>query len=202
MEENAEQQERARRIVRQASNAAGSTSMTETGQRRESPDRDNGSLVRGTRGHDLHGLAALQAIAEQQLRAASSTIFNLGDDINFWPPISRSREPSPGSQSNRRRSKRAKLDSDDKREGIRGFSYGHYGQVVPGPLEMEIVSCDGGPYGTTGRSSWPENILLDDNSVYSAKNNRCNIILRHLGQTPFCLKKLIIKAPKSGFEGP
>ena len=47
---------------------------------------------------------------------------------------------------NRWRAKRRKLETDDNREGLRGFSYGQYGQVVPGALKMEIVSCDGGTY--------------------------------------------------------
>lgn len=107
------------------------------------------------------------------------------------------------SQVNGWRAKRRKLDSDDNREGLRGFSYGHYGQVVPGALKMEIASCDGGTYcGDNGESSWPENVLLNDSSVYCTKSDRCNLILRHRGETPFCLKKIVIKAPKSGFDAP
>ncbi|OAX80148.1 hypothetical protein ACJ72_05523 [Emergomyces africanus] len=112
------------------------------------------------------------------------------------------RDTPPGGRGNRWRPKRRKLDSDDKREGIRGFSYGHYGQVVPGALEMEIVSCDGGTYEANGENSYPENVLLNDSSVYCTKSDRCNLILRHQGETPFCLKKIVIKAPKSGFDAP
>ncbi|EDN04730.1 predicted protein [Histoplasma mississippiense (nom. inval.)] len=100
------------------------------------------------------------------------------------------------------RHKRRKLDSDDKREGICRFRYGHYGEVVPGTLEMEIVSCDGGTYEASGENSYPENVLLNDSSVYCTKNDRCNLILRHHGETPFCLQKIVIKAPKSGFDAP
>ncbi|PGH28965.1 hypothetical protein GX50_08294 [[Emmonsia] crescens] len=112
------------------------------------------------------------------------------------------RDPPIEGRGNRWRPKRRKLDSDDKREGIRGFSYGHYGQVVPGALEMEIVSCDGGTYEANGENSYPENVLLNDSSVYCTKSDRCNLILRHQGETPFCLKKIVIKAPKSGFDAP
>lgn len=106
---------------------------------------------------------------------------------------------SPGS---RWRSKRRKLESDDNREGLAGFSYGHYGQVVPGPLKMEISSCDGGSYydEDNGESSWPGNVLLDDSSVYCTKKSRCNMILNHRGETPFSLKKIVIRAPKKGFD--
>jgi hypothetical protein len=111
------------------------------------------------------------------------------------------RSDSPGSLAHRWRAKRRKLDSDDHREGLNGFSYGHYGQVVPGLLKMEIASCDGGSYyDDNGESSWPGNVLLDDSSVYCTKKGNCNLILKHRGGTPFCLKRIVIRAPKKGFD--
>ncbi|KAJ5728067.1 hypothetical protein N7493_004397 [Penicillium malachiteum] len=101
-----------------------------------------------------------------------------------------------------RRLKRRKLDADDHREGSRGFNYGHQGQVVPGPLKMEIASCDGGNYDPDGECLLPDSILRNDNDVYSTKSDRCNIVLRHKNEAPFCLKKLVIKAPRSGFDAP
>ncbi|KAJ5736529.1 uncharacterized protein N7483_001654 [Penicillium malachiteum] len=101
-----------------------------------------------------------------------------------------------------RRLKRRKLDADDHREGSRGFNYGHQGQVVPGPLKMEIASCDGGNYDPDGECLLPDSILRNDNNVYSTKSDRCNIVLRHKNEAPFCLKKLIIMAPRSGFDAP
>ncbi|PYH88445.1 hypothetical protein BO71DRAFT_391542 [Aspergillus ellipticus CBS 707.79] len=106
------------------------------------------------------------------------------------------------SQTDRWRAKRRKLESDDNREGLRGFCYGQYGQVVPGALRMELASCDGGTYEPGGESSWPENILRNDASVYCTKSDRCNLILKHQGESPFCLKKIVIKAPKSGYDAP
>lgn len=105
-------------------------------------------------------------------------------------------------RSGRGRPKRRKLDSDDHREGIRGFNYGQYGQVVPGALQMEIASCDGGIYDPDGDSSFPENILQNDQSVYCTKSDRCNLVLRHRGEAPFCLKKIVVKAPRVGFDSP
>lgn len=104
------------------------------------------------------------------------------------------------SPSRRLRTKRRKLDSDDRRG--EGFTYGHYGQVVPGLLKMEIASCDGGVYydDGTGLSSRPSNVLVDDSSVYSTRQSRCNLVLRHRGETPFCVKKIVIKAPKEGYD--
>lgn len=106
-------------------------------------------------------------------------------------------------RENRWRAKRRKTEADDSSGGLRGTSYGHRGQVVSGPLRMEIVSCDGGQYSEpNGGSSWPDNVLLDDSSVYCTKSDRCNIILRHQKGSPFSLRKLVIKAPKNGFDAP
>jgi hypothetical protein len=100
-----------------------------------------------------------------------------------------------------RRIKRRKLDSDRVASNFKGFSYGKYGQVEPGPLTMEIVSCDGGLYADE-HSYPPENILKNDTSVYCTKSNRCNIVLKHQGGTVFSLEELVIKAPGSKFSCP
>ncbi|KAL3476101.1 hypothetical protein BJX99DRAFT_228552 [Aspergillus californicus] len=111
-------------------------------------------------------------------------------------------EPDQDSHSDRWRTKRRKLESDDNREGLQILKYGQYGQVVPGVLKMELASCDGGTYEPVCESSWPENILRNDSSVYCTKSDRCNLILKHRGDAPFCLKRLVIKAPKSGYDAP
>ncbi|KAJ5169184.1 uncharacterized protein N7482_004778 [Penicillium canariense] len=114
--------------------------------------------------------------------------------------------PQPASaqsgRDGRGRLKRRKLESDDNREGLRGFNYGQYGQVVPGALKMEIASCDGGTFDPDGDSSFPENVLRNDQSVYCTKSDRCNLVLQHRGEAPFCLKKIVIKAPRTGFDSP
>ncbi len=94
------------------------------------------------------------------------------------------------------RNKRRKVDADRYTHDVPSFHYGHYGQVEAGNLEMEMVSCDGGSF-SNELSYVAENILKDDNSVYCTKGNRCNIVLRHRGSTPFALSELIIRAPKS-----
>lgn len=131
------------------------------------------------------------------LRATSS--------LNETIPISPLMPQSASSQSGRDgrgRLKRRKLESDDNREGLRGFNYGHSGQVVPGVLKMEIASCDGGTFDPDGESSFPANVLRNDQSVYCTKSSRCNIVLQHRGEAPFCLKKIVIKAPRTGFDAP
>lgn len=107
--------------------------------------------------------------------------------------------PTPSPSPGRRRTKRRKLDSEDAQEGIQGFRYGHHGQVVSTPLNMEISTCDGPQNGTKVLA---KSILLNDRSVYYSDDNRCNFILRHRGDSPFCLKKLVIRTPTSGLDAP
>jgi hypothetical protein len=112
---------------------------------------------------------------------------------------------SPPGQSGRDehgRQKRRKLDTDDNREEFKGFNYGLYGQVMPGELKMEIASCDGGNYDPDGVCSRPENVLNSNSTVYSTKEDRCNLVLCHRDQAPFCLKKIVIRAPQCGFDAP
>ena len=97
------------------------------------------------------------------------------------------------------RAKRRKLDS-------RGHSrYGYRGEVVPGPLQMRILSCDGGYHSDNineGQSYQDDNILRNDKSVYCTSKNRCNIVLGHQGETPFTVSKIVIKAPPRRFTSP
>jgi hypothetical protein len=95
------------------------------------------------------------------------------------------------------------LDTDKTDSEFRGFQYGRYGQVEPGKLKMEIVSCDGGMYDEHLPGNYSaENVLKNDGTVYCTKSNRCNLVLRHQGATVFSLKELIIKAPHSGYTAP
>ncbi|KAJ5293390.1 uncharacterized protein N7443_009343 [Penicillium atrosanguineum] len=111
-------------------------------------------------------------------------------------------QPAHTGRDGRGRQKRRKLETDDNREGMRGFNYGQYGQVVPGALKMEIASCDGGNWDPGSESSFPENVLRNDQTVYCTGSDRCNLVLRHRGEAPFCLKKIVIKAPRTGFDSP
>jgi hypothetical protein len=84
------------------------------------------------------------------------------------------------------------------------FKYGHKGQVVPGRLRMEIVSCDGGEH---RRDSPPglykvQNVLRNDKSVYCSESSQCNLLLKHIGEAPFALEKVVIRAPDRGFTAP
>lgn len=122
------------------------------------------------------------------------------------PPPPRSEDQESGEADHSQRLKRRKLESDSPLPEVLGFRYGKYGQVEPGKLKMEIVSCDGGIFqehtSPTGGNYAAENILKNDDTVYCTKSNRCNLVLRHQGGTVFSLKELVIKAPHSGYTAP
>ncbi|CAJ2507013.1 Uu.00g081990.m01.CDS01 [Anthostomella pinea] len=119
-------------------------------------------------------------------------------ELSFTSPSLPPQEPIEES----RRAKRRKLDSDRLAPGFQGFRYGKYGQVEPGQLTMELVSCDGGIFSDDGQKYAAENILRNDDTVYCTEGPRCNIVLRHQGATVFTLQELIIKAPRSNFTDP
>ncbi|KAJ5953481.1 hypothetical protein N7454_000377 [Penicillium verhagenii] len=128
----------------------------------------------------------------------------LYDSLHTQPtmPQSQNSRDQDHDHDRTRRQKRRKLDADDNREDSLGFNYGHQGQVVPGALKMEIASCDGGLFESEIENLFPANVLQNDESVYSTKSDRCNLILRHRDEAPFCLKKIVIKAPRTGFDSP
>ncbi|KAK3379814.1 hypothetical protein B0T24DRAFT_613079 [Lasiosphaeria ovina] len=150
---------------------------------------------------------------DRNLENANSHLRALLDFTNnpiITPPLAHPSDSSPSHGHDQaeesHRVKRRKLDSNKITSTFKGFHYGRYGQLEPGKLTMEIVSCDGGLYEgkllDDQESCVPENILKDDNSVYCTKGNRCNIVLRHQGATVFSLKELIIKAPGERFSSP
>lgn len=145
--------------------------------------------------------------AVERLNEASSNLTSLLDHRPVHRLNSPDADPRPyprDAELHRRRSKRRKLDGDPYSMDFKAFSYGYHGQVVPGALRMEIVSCDGGLHAESrhGRQYWPDNVLRNDKSVYCTDSSKCNIIMRHQGETTFCLKKLVIKAPERGFTAP
>ncbi len=158
-------------------------------------------------GHPIPtGATASIQQAVEGLNAASSNLSTILDQPipMIRSPEMNAREYSGEADVNRRR-KRRKLDSDVSTGHMNGFSYGYRGQVVSGPLKMEFVSCDGGIHNEAarhGKEYWPDNVLRNDKSVYCTNDSKCNIILRHLGETSFCLRKIVIKAPERGFTAP
>lgn len=103
-----------------------------------------------------------------------------------------------------RQRKRRKLDHDSiKPTGFHSKPYGYYGQVEPGLLRMEIVSCDGGDYPRDSMALYrAENVLRNDRSVYCTRAAQCNLLLRHQDGIVFTIKKITIKAPEHGFTAP
>ncbi|MCJ1247213.1 hypothetical protein MMC30_004427 [Trapelia coarctata] len=106
-------------------------------------------------------------------------------------------------EHNRKKPKRRKMNQEPVEEQN---TYGYRGRVVSGPLKMDLMICDGGYMTEPGRSKTlsypPQNILRNDKSVYCTQTSECNLVFRHVGNQPFSLKKVVIKAPKSGFDAP
>ncbi|KAI4189939.1 MAG: hypothetical protein L6R41_001124 [Letrouitia leprolyta] len=105
------------------------------------------------------------------------------------------------SEVDRQSAKRRKLNNGLLTKDF-GPNYGYRGQVVPGLLRMEIVFCDGGLHEYGKDKYRPENVLHNDLSVYCTRSSKCDLVLRHEGGAPFCLQKLVVKAPETGFTAP
>lgn len=118
----------------------------------------------------------------------------------------RPRSPTVEVSRDRRQTKRRKLDHNSGlKSEYDGFKYGHKGQVVPGRLKMEILSCDGGEYYDKDHPIGlhnVQNVLKNDNSVYCSESSRCNLLLKHIGDAPFAMEKVVIRAPDRGFTAP
>ncbi|KAF2404612.1 hypothetical protein EJ06DRAFT_553463 [Trichodelitschia bisporula] len=97
----------------------------------------------------------------------------------------------------RRQNKRVKI-SHGADVTFPSISYGHFGQVEPGQLKLEIVKCEGVDYHNDTRLVHRvENVLRDDKTIYCAKSSRCNLMFRHQAEALFTLESLVIKAAQS-----
>lgn len=148
---------------------------------------------------DAANTRLLSILAATHPPSPRRSVLNSGTSDNSamltgYPPVLP--HPHPLHDDSNRRTKRRKLDAEKQASNFKGFRYGKYGQLEPGQLQMEMVSCDGGMFSNRAAYS-ADNILKDDNSVYCTKGNRCNIILRHQGATAFTIQELVIKAPAS-----
>lgn len=116
------------------------------------------------------------------------------------------RQPSPNvPDTAQRRTKRRKLDHESTRTAeYQSYKYGYKGQMVPGRLRMEVVSCDGGQIKRDNPMKIynVENVLKNDKSVYCSETSTCNLLLRHIEDAPFALEKVVIRAPDRGFTSP
>jgi hypothetical protein len=129
------------------------------------------------------------ALSRGDRQYLSDTITD-SDDNDFVP---RDRRPQ---------TKRRKLSHDDGLfDGYDPVRYGWNGQVDPGHLRLEIVSCDGGQYDQTLKFR-AENVLRNDKSVYCSNSSTCSFLFRHQAETSFNLDALVIKGPESGYTSP
>ncbi|KAF1966465.1 hypothetical protein BU23DRAFT_560161 [Bimuria novae-zelandiae CBS 107.79] len=147
--------------------------------------------------------------AHARIRDARSVIedpaTDVLDSLSDLPrnPFRRERSPPSGTDGQRRQTKRRKLDHLHKPVSeYDGFKYGYKGQVARGRLRMEVVSCDGGEYDKSSSLYPVQNVLSNDKSVYCSQSGSCNLLLKHIGDMPFCLEKVVIRAPDRGFTAP
>ncbi|KAL8723457.1 MAG: hypothetical protein Q9225_000288 [Loekoesia sp. 1 TL-2023] len=170
--------------------------------------------------HTSTPLPQIAGRAHQALRGGSQTLQEAVDRLNqasssisaaLDPPPPRTASPDVTAQeylgeaavndASRQRAKRRRLNDGLLAKEF-GPNYGYRGQIVPGPLRMEIVFCDGGLHEYGKEKYRPENVLRNDLSVYCTRSSKCDLVLRHEGGAPFCLQKLVIKAPETGFTAP
>lgn len=141
------------------------------------------------------------------LESAADSFDTLSDVPLNNPYTNNTRPASSGADTitDRRQTKRRKLDHKSSTScAYDGFKYGYKGQVVAGRLKMQVVSCDGGEYYERDNPALytVHNVLKNDKSVYCSESPRCNLLLRHIGNAPFTLEKIVIRAPDRGFTAP
>ena len=125
-------------------------------------------------------------------------------------PLRRDRSPASseadhGDYAPHMRAKRRKYADNPPhipRNEYDGFKYGYKGQVARGRLRMQVVSCDGGEHDRDSSLYRVQNVLRNDKSVYCSQTACCNLLLKHIGEMPFCLEKMVIRAPDRGFSAP
>jgi len=191
-------------------------SSLRAGQYDDPPAAHSGSSTPRTRRSRLHN--ALRATADM----TASDLAEMGAAAHLPPtprpfiaPILRRRQRSPASdsrdtadsseESRRRRPKRRRLHRDLSPPAKQPIKYGHFGQVEPGGLKLDIISCDGGEHRDPRHPATylgPQNLLRHDKSVYCSERTSCGIVLRHADDTPFCLDTLHIVGPEHGFTAP
>ncbi|KAL1642517.1 hypothetical protein SLS61_009668 [Didymella pomorum] len=159
-------------------------------------------------------LQRAQARIDEEREAAMNAPIEPFDALSERPPIiadfeewinMANRQPSPSGLEAHRRIKRRKLEHESSRSAeYQSFKYGYKGQMVPGRLRMEVVSCDGGQIKRDNPMKIydVENVLKNDKSVYCSERSKCDLLLRHIGDAPFALEKVVIRAPDRGFTSP
>jgi len=76
-----------------------------------------------------------------------------------------------------------------------------HGSGDPALLSLDLASCDGGQFDSEFEYG-PLNVLLNDTSVYCSARHEANMLFKHVGGVPFCVSRVVIKAPASGFTCP
>ena len=195
-------------------------SLLQLGRYDDPPASSESSTPRSRRGRLHEAYRATSDLARDQMSARTGSDIPTSDPrlSDYLGPLTRRRQRSasthdddgPRSTSDdaaldegrRRRYKRRRVDQSPHPPLRQAIKYGHYGQVEPAQLKLELVSCDGGEHmdpAHPATSLGPENLLRHDKSVYCSERPYSNVILRHADHTPFCLEKLHVVGPEHGF---
>lgn len=183
--------------------------LSQFGAYDDPPASSESSTPRTRRTRLREALRATEDMAANDLAEMGATIHSSRRAV--LGPLQRRRQRSPGSdprdtgsseEARRRRPKRRKLDTELSLSARPPIKYGHFGQVEPGRLKLEIISCDGGEKRDPRHPSTylgALNILKHDKSVYCSERPSSGIVLRHADDRPLCLEKLFISGPEHGF---
>jgi hypothetical protein len=150
----------------------------------------------------------VDALIERVRRRPANDVRHYVAPVNPFAALNlhrRERSPQAEIDAPPRQSKRRKIDhAAGHTSPYDGFKYGYKGQVVSGRLNMALISCDGGEHDrhNSERLYKAQNVLNNDKSVYCSEDPKCNLLLNHQGGTPFCLDKVVIRAPNRGFTAP
>ena len=126
-------------------------------------------------------------------------LFHPSSDVPHPPCISPDpvqEEYAGEAEMNRRQRKRRRLELASGEVAAHQYlPYGHNGQVVPGPLQLDVVDVNTHESNTCKDSRYQAKILRRNWSVYSTQTDHCDVILGHKERVPFNLTKIVIKVP-------
>ena len=159
-------------------------------RRRQEPERNFNGELQG-----------LEEAGERLAQISSNIEEMLDQQLPLFASTHLPGSPSLETETHQHRTKRRKIESVKSSE-FTNHKYGWFGQVEPARLKMEIASCDGGAEDAESTLYRPENVLRKDKSVYHTKRSKCDMVLRHQGETPFSVEKILIKSPEHNFTTP
>ncbi|KAI5806539.1 hypothetical protein DFH27DRAFT_548602 [Peziza echinospora] len=75
-----------------------------------------------------------------------------------------------------------------------------YAQSEIAPIDLKLLSCDGGKYKTT--TAKPSSVLQQNNEVYCTEGSICNMVFEQVDDQCFTLERMVIQGPLTGYTSP